>query len=91
MALTSTCAKCGGHYFEIKGFEPRGANYKQNFVQCTSCGVPVGVLDYYNVGTLLKEQEKDMEKLARRLAAVESALETIDHNVRVVAKAVSRR
>ena len=53
MAL-STCVKCGHHRFEVKEVEPNNSNYKLNFVQCTSCGGVVGVLDYSNIGSLLE-------------------------------------
>lgn len=51
----STCGKCGGHRFELKEVEPTASNYKYMFVQCSSCGVVVGVLDYFNTGHLLKK------------------------------------
>lgn len=40
---SSTCGKCGAHAFV--GFTPVGEGYKMAFVQCSSCGVPVGVVD----------------------------------------------
>jgi hypothetical protein len=77
----STCAKCGGHSFEVKINEPHDAKFKTAFVQCRSCGVPVGVQDYYNLGSLLKDQEKriksleaDVENVAGLLTQVVNAL-----------------
>ncbi|MDT5121819.1 MAG: hypothetical protein QOC96_1301 [Acidobacteriota bacterium] len=56
----STCPKCNSHSFEMKEAEPANAMYKVNFVQCSSCGAVVGVMDYFNIGVLLR-------KLARAL------------------------
>jgi hypothetical protein len=54
MALSSTCVKCGSTSFEMKEVTPRGSNFKLNFVQCSSCGGVVGVLDYCNIGGMLQ-------------------------------------
>ena len=56
----SACPKCNGHYFEMKEAEPANALYKVNFIQCSSCGAVVGVIDYFDLGTLI-------HKLARAL------------------------
>lgn len=52
MALSS-CLKCGNHHFEVAANEPRGSRFKLLFVQCSSCGAVVGVLDHFNIGSLL--------------------------------------
>jgi hypothetical protein len=52
MAL-STCIKCGANNFEATVKEPRGSNFKVQFIQCGACGGVVGVMDYYNIGSLL--------------------------------------
>ena len=56
----STCMKCGGVEFEMVENEPRDSNWKYMFVQCAACGGVVGVVDYFNIGDLVK-------KLAERL------------------------
>lgn len=50
----STCVKCGSTSFEIMENSPSGSNFKFMFVQCSSCGGVVGVMDYYNIGKLLE-------------------------------------
>jgi predicted nucleic-acid-binding Zn-ribbon protein len=42
----STCPKCSNHSFEVQEFTPTRSNYKFLFVQCSSCGVVIGVMDY---------------------------------------------
>ncbi len=49
----STCVKCGHHSFEMREQSPSGSNFKFLFIQCTSCGGVVGVVDYYNIGATL--------------------------------------
>ena len=73
----STCAKCGGHLFELRINEPHDARFKVMFVQCKGCGVPVGVQDYYNLGGLLNDQEKKLKQIESRLSAMQSALDGI--------------
>ena len=73
MALTK-CIKCGGHYFEVVEHEPRGSNFKNIFVQCSSCGTPVGVMDYYNIGSLMKKQEDKLDELTSKMERLEGIL-----------------
>ncbi len=80
MALSS-CPRCKGGFFEIKLVEPRGGKFKQNFVQCSSCGCPVGVLGFWDTGALLKDQETVLDDLEKRLKRVESYVANIDQNV----------
>ncbi|MNS96059.1 hypothetical protein D3C72_1303410 [compost metagenome] len=51
---TSSCIKCGSTNFEIKENSPKGSNYKFMFIQCSSCGGVISVMDYYNIGKLLE-------------------------------------
>ena len=41
----STCSKCGGHSFELALFTPLGDSRKLTLVQCSACGVAVGLAD----------------------------------------------
>lgn len=49
----STCVKCGNTRFEMKEQSPVSSNYKYLFIQCTSCGGVVGVVEYFNIGSLI--------------------------------------
>jgi transcription initiation factor IIE alpha subunit len=77
MAL-SKCGSCGNGFFEMVEKEPSGSNYKKMFIQCSICGVPIGVTDYYDNSSQIKNLEAKVEKL-------EKALSQIDHNIRVIA------
>ena len=64
----SKCAACGKHAFEIQLVEPQGAQYKHYFIQCASCGVPVGVTEFRNASKLIEDLQKHLEKGMRALA-----------------------
>ena len=65
----SSCMKCGTHSFEMVECEPRKSNYKLNFVQCTSCGGVVGVMDYLNVGADLRRLSAAVKQIANTVGA----------------------
>ena len=56
----SKCPQCEADEFELKAVIPKGSRFKISLVQCASCGVVIGVTDYYNTASLL-------EKIAERL------------------------
>ena len=74
---TSKCS-CGNLTFEIKEVEPRNAKFKHNFIQCTKCGVPVGVIDYRNSAKLIDELKSDMFK---GQAAIHASLHDITQRI----------
>jgi hypothetical protein len=84
MALTTKCGHCGGAFWEIRTIEPTGANFKQNVLQCSACSVPVGVMDYYNLGSILKKQEKEIADLKKQVAHVAAAVDWIQHAVQTL-------
>ncbi|MBN1950257.1 MAG: hypothetical protein JW801_03585 [Bacteroidales bacterium] len=51
----SKCPRCSNNAFEAINEKPVNSNYELIFVRCTSCKTVVGVVDYYNVGTLVKK------------------------------------
>lgn len=71
----STCPKCDSHRFELTEVEPANSRYKMFFVQCSSCGAPMGVTEYYDTGSTLKKHEKSMEE---RLSRIESQIGQLD-------------
>lgn len=60
MPSQSKCPKCESSEFEAINDKPVNSNYEVIFIRCNNCKTVVGVLDYYNVGTLIK-------KLAQKL------------------------
>lgn len=84
MFSISSCAKCGGGMFKVVTQEPAGSNYKLNFIQCSSCNAPIGVVDYYNTGAQLEEQKALINKLGSRLA-------NLEHNIYQIAQILQHR
>ena len=63
----SKCGSCGNHSFELKEVSPHTSRYKMFFVQCQSCGVPVGVAPYSNTAFAIEQLTEKVEALGRRL------------------------
>lgn len=63
MALSS-CPKCDSSVFELQENTPAGSPYSLIFVQCASCGSVVGVMDFSNIGTLMRQQNKAIKAIA---------------------------
>ncbi|MBN2487032.1 MAG: hypothetical protein JXB34_13740 [Bacteroidales bacterium] len=51
----SKCPKCENSEFEVVNEKPANSNYELIFVRCNKCFTIVGVIDYYNVGALIKQ------------------------------------
>lgn len=83
MAL-SVCPKCSSHSFETVEATPSKSNFKLFFVQCSSCGCVVGVLDYYNIGTKLKELEKDISSLKSSVQNNLSSTGALNNNLSII-------
>lgn len=81
----SKCGSCGSSSFELVDQDRiKNSNFKLTFVQCSSCGVPVGVMDCYNIGNKL-------EGLEKRIKNIESTIGNVDHNVVAVAELVKKK
>ena len=66
----------------MKEIEPVDSTYKLTAVQCTGCGAPAGVMDFWNIGTLLKKQEKQISDMDTRLQKMEYTLNQIAQALR---------
>lgn len=55
MPNQSKCPNCSNTDFEVVNNTPVNSNYELMFIRCTSCKTVAGVLDYYNVGSLIKK------------------------------------
>lgn len=83
MAL-SKCGFCGSTSFELMQTSPRSSRFKLYFVQCASCGAPVGVQEYENTGAKLSALDEKVGKL-------EQQLDGLRHDIRIIAAALDRR
>jgi predicted metal-binding protein len=81
MAVT-TCAGCGGRYFEMVTAEPANSRVKINMVQCAACGIAVSTMEYYDAGSLLKEQEAKLAAMDSRLVRIERYLAALSSQMR---------
>jgi len=61
MENKSKCPSCSNNEFEQVYETPVNAEYELIFVRCTSCKAVVGVIDYYNIGTLIKKLATKLE------------------------------
>jgi hypothetical protein len=77
MTGSSSCAKCGNGIFKLVTQEPVGTDFKFSFVQCSSCNTPVGVLDYFNIGQLLQNQNKLIRNIQSRLTNIEDSIAVV--------------
>ena len=62
------CPKCGGRILET------ATNFVDVFTQCTSCGHIVEVVEQYNAEYIVKDQEKQIDELSRRLSLIKDQL-----------------
>ena len=56
----SKCPKCGNTEFEAVNESPVNSNFELIFIRCANCHSVVGVVDFYNVGALLKKLAKKL-------------------------------
>ncbi|HEB36002.1 hypothetical protein LCGC14_1696520 [marine sediment metagenome] len=62
----SICTKCDNNHFELKEVSPRDSEFILYFVQCTSCGGVIGVIDFYNIGELIHQLAKQLNVSLKR-------------------------
>lgn len=77
--MLSKCGQCGGGIFEIVEVAPHKSAYKLLFVQCTACGVPIGAMEYFNSGAILKGIEKDLKQLKSEMT---NGFSEVDRKIR---------
>jgi hydrogenase maturation factor HypF (carbamoyltransferase family) len=51
----SICPRCAKPFFEVVERKPADSNFKFLFVQCSSCGAVVRVLEDLNIGDLIHD------------------------------------
>jgi hypothetical protein len=71
---STKCGKCERASFKIQEINPGGSAYKFYSIQCSHCQTPIGVTDFYNVGQLLKNQEKAIADLGQKVDYIQSSV-----------------
>lgn len=56
----SKCPRCSNDEFEAVNEKPKNSEFEFIFVRCSICKIVVGVVDYHNVGTLVKKLAKKL-------------------------------
>lgn len=72
--MISKCTKCSSFSFELVEQSPVGSNYKLFFVQCSMCGGPVGVLEYFSSNAQIGKVAKQIENLERKIDQIDYLL-----------------
>ena len=83
----SACIRCQNQTFEARETTVDGLDRKLLFVQCASCGTPVGTVESH---ALLRQHEHDarMKNLEQQLAALSSA---VSHISRIIGSIANQR
>jgi hypothetical protein len=79
--MLSTCGKCGGHHFEIQEISASGASYKKYFFQCASCGVPVGLADYFDNNSMMEKIQQSIQHINTKIDQLEYTLSNIQNQM----------
>jgi hypothetical protein len=80
----SGCAHCQNESFELQEALIGGAHHRVVFVQCASCGTPVGIVESH---ALRRQQEREarLRNLERQVASIGSAVHHIGRIVGSIA------
>lgn len=62
----SICVKCGNAEFEAREVSPSGTERTLLYVQCSSCGGVVGVLDATDIGEMIRKQNTAFKQIAQQ-------------------------
>jgi predicted transcriptional regulator len=73
------CVRCEGQAFRVQEISPSGAAHRMYAIQCASfaCQAAIGVTDFWNLGSLLKSQEKKIEEMENKLSSIQSSVSQI--------------
>lgn len=77
---------CNSTSFRAENVTPSSSNYVLLFVCCTRCSTTVGVLDYYNIGTVTKGIDEKINTLERNVTNTRSDMNSINHNLGTIIK-----
>ena len=81
----SKCGSCGSNSFElVEKPDIKNSQFKLMFVQCQSCGVVIGVTEYFNNGNMLEILDKKVREL-------EIVIHNIDNNIVLLSKIAKKK
>jgi hypothetical protein len=63
--------------FRLQEITLHGAAYRMMAAQCSSCQTPFALTDFYNVGQLLKNQEKEIANIQKKIGSIQSNVNQI--------------
>lgn len=86
--MLSKCGTCGGFSFEIREITPSRSNFKKNFIQCSLCGVPVGITDYMDTYTAISSSG---DRIKNKLDELDSKLSHIQYGLTQIANSLNRK
>lgn len=72
----SKCGFCKSTSFELIEHTPNYSRFKMYFVQCGSCGHPVGVVPYANTESVIIDSKKELESRINNVAGSLDSLYT---------------
>lgn len=78
----TTCGKCGRSSFTVQSGEPAGSQFVIYFVQCSSCGTPVGVLESNNLGAMISRLEQKVNAMVNEIRQIGYDVNEIQSNLR---------
>ena len=65
----STCPMCRTREFEMVESKPKNSRFSVNFVQCSTCGTVVGVLEHIALTDALMKHGALLQKIAQAVKA----------------------
>jgi hypothetical protein len=83
---STNCGKCEGSSFKVQEISPAGSAYKMISIQCSACQTPIGIADYFNTGTLLTKQAKQIEDIEKKLSSIQNSVSQIAHALNSMAR-----
>lgn len=84
------CGSCGWHQFEVKEASPNGARYRQTYIQCASCGVPIGVVGSLDPGVISNENRDSLRDLDSNVGQLKNSLHQIDYRLARIEQLLGR-
>lgn len=75
------CGHCNGRTTRMIEISPANASFKQNAVCCSTCDSILGVVGYYDAGTLLQNQKSALEQIAGTVSQIQQDVRHLQHDL----------